>query len=217
MLDKIKKLWALALNPSASPGEAENARRMAQRLMDREGIQWSDLTDHDLAAELGETTARAARPGKKNAAVVPLWINLMAVGVSRFTRTRLELGAGVARFRGLREDTTLAAWLLEHLIDQAYAASRTSPDPQGFRNGYASEIQRRLKAMSAPQEAGGESTALTLYDRLPALMDAQWGPDPASLKKRNVNASQEGRTAGQAAGIPTDRPLARTQIPAQRH
>lgn len=219
MIDKIKKLLALASDPGASPQEAETAARQAAKLMARHEIDEYDLmmssgSDWDLI----EGMAAGCRPGKKNARTVPGWINMISYGVRLWCNTRISLRAdGVVIFKGRRSDVELAQWLHNTLVENCYAASRKSADPGPFRNGYAAAIQSRIKAMikardGDPLEAIVGSTALVVVrDRLEQAMDERWGkPKQAIAVKRQLGS--DGYAAGQSAHIPTSRPIAPSDL-----
>ena len=218
MLEKIKKLLALAQDPSAAPQEAENAARMAAKLMAKHEISQADLDLVQLAREvdLSEGYAKACRPGKKNPKVIPAWINMIAVGVMRFTRARMVMSGPNLIFRGPRQDVELACWLHEYLVTQCYKVSegRSISEANAFRNSFAGAVQKRLKDLAniRSQEEGGltagESTALAVVqDRLKDLMDQKWGPDSTRIKSARHPTSAEGREAGMNAHIPTNRPV----------
>ena len=218
MLEKIKKLLALSQDPSAAPQEAENAARMAAKLMAKYEISQADLDRVQLAREvdLSEGYAKACRPGKKNPKVIPAWINMIAVGVMRFTRVRVVMSGPNLIFRGPRQDVELACWLHEYLVTQCYKASegRSISEANAFRNSFARAVQMRLRDLAniRSQEEGGltagESTALVVVQgRLKDLMDQKWGPDSTRIKSARHPHSAEGREAGMNAHIPTNRPV----------
>ena len=218
LIDKIKKLLALASDPSAAPQEAETAARQAAFLMAKNDLDLADLEAAQLAAQWDMTSqvAQGCRPGKKNAKEVPPWIGIIAWGVKIFTRTRCSNGWGTVTFKGPREDVVLAAWLHEYLLHQAYAASKgLGPgDANRFRNGFASALQGRLKALAkardtADQElaSSGSGTALVkVQDSRHQEMEKFFGPDSRG-KTSGVKKSVDGYLAGQKAAIPTNRPL----------
>ena len=218
MLEKIKKLLALAQDPAASQGERDNAARMAAKLMAKHEISQADLDLLSLATELDltELQAQACRPGKKNPKQCPAWINLIAVGVMRFTRTRMNLSGPVLSFRGPRQDCELAKWLHEYILEQCYKQStgRSTSEATAFRLGFAGAIQRRLKEMAIFRQeeeqalTHTESTALVVSQgKREILMDQRWGPDNSRIRPRHHTVSQEGRDAGMRAHIPTNRPV----------
>ena len=226
MLEKIKKLLALAQDPAASQGERDNAARMAAKLMAKHEISQADLDLVSLATELDltELQAQACRPGKKNPKQCPAWINLIAVGVMRFTRTRLYLSGPVLSFRGPRQDCELAKWLHEYILEQCYKQStgRSIQEATAFRLGFAGAIQKRLKEMAAFRQeeeqalTHTESTALVVSQgKRETLMDQRWGPDNSRIRPRHHTVSQEGQDAGMRAHIPTNRPLSTSSTTAR--
>ena len=219
MKDKIRKLLALAADPNAAPNEAETAARMAARLMAKHDIDMADLEEEALrsAWDMTEVMAQGCRPGKKNAVEVPPWIGIIAWGVKVYTRTRSSSGAGTVKFKGPREDVELAKWLHEYLLHQAYAASKGLPlgEANRFRNGFATALQGRLKRMARERDefdrqdnTGAAGTALVkVQDARAREMDRLYGTE-ARGKSTGVKSNLDGRAAGMAAAIPTNRPIA---------
>lgn len=211
IIEKVKKLLALASDPSAAPNEAATASRQAASLMAKYNLDLASLNQAELEAEWDISTAmmEGIRPGKKNAREVPTWIGIMAYGVKLYTRTRCSQSGCYIIFRGPRQDTELATWMLKALIDLAYSQSRQSADPTGFRNGFARAIQHRLKDMARDREeadAEAGSTALVVVDKLKAKMNELFGEEGDPSKTR-TRSSSEGYSAGQRAHIPTARPV----------
>lgn len=211
IIEKVKKLLALASDPSAAPNEAETAGRQAASLMAKYNLDLATLTDQELEAEwdMTELSMPGCRPGKRDPKEVPAWIGIMAFGIKLYTRTRCTRRGGYVIYRGPRQDCELAQWMLKALIDLAYRQSKASSDPTGFRNGFAAAIQRRLKDMTADrdradQEAG--STALVVVDKRQAKMDELYGSEGAG-RKSYTRSSNEGYAAGKQAHIPTARPI----------
>jgi hypothetical protein len=222
--NKIRKLLALAADPSAQGQEAETAARQAAKLMakhelDEYDCQGSKEAVHDFDLTAGE--AMGSRPGKKNAKEVPLWILLIAVGISRFTNTRLQVGGGTLRFAGRRSDIELACWLHDTMVTRCYKEGQKATAGQGmteaseWRNGYAGRIQHRLLAMALQRQEDekeevspttGTSLILVRQD-LDQAMVKQFGPPPQT-KKANCAMSSRGYAAGAEAHIPTNRPIA---------
>lgn len=211
ILDKVKKLLALAQDPGAAPNEAETAGRQAAALLAKYNLDLGDLTDRELEAEWDITEAEmpGARPGKQNPKEVPAWIGIMAYGVKVYTRTRVSKRGGYVIYRGARQDVELAHWMLKALIDLAYKQSKASSEPGPFRNGFATAVQHRLKALardrdSTEREAG--STALVVADKLQAKLDELYGSEGRS-RKAHTRSSAEGYSAGQSVALPTTRPV----------
>lgn len=209
IIEKVKKLLALAQDPGAAPNEAETASRQAASLMAKYNIDLAALSQAELEAEwdITELSMPGCRPGKKNPREVPTWIGVMAFGVKVYTRTRVIARGGYVLYRGPRQDCELAQWMLKALIDLAYKQSKASSDPHAFRNGFASAVQARFKAMAADRDQAEQgSTALVVVDKLRAKLDELYGAERTS--KARSRSSDEGYAAGSAAHIPTARPMA---------
>lgn len=209
IIEKVKKLLALASDPSAAPNEAETASRQAASLMAKYNLDLASLSQAELEAEwdITELSMPGGRPGKKDPKEVPTWIGIMAYGVKVYTRTRVIARGGYVLYRGPRQDCELAQWMLKALIDLAYKQSKASSDPHAFRNGFASAVQARFKAMAADRDQAEEgSTALVVVDKLRAKLDELYGAERTS--KSRSRSSDEGYAAGSAAHLPTARPMA---------
>lgn len=209
IIEKVKKLLALAQDPGAAPNEAETASRQAASLMAKYNIDLAALSQAELEAEwdITELSMPGCRPGKKDPREVPTWIGVMAFGVKVYTRTRVIARGGYVLYRGPRQDCELAQWMLKALIDLAYKQSKASSDPHAFRNGFASAVQARFKAMAADRDQAEQgSTALVVVDKLRAKLDELYGAERTS--KARSRSSDEGYAAGSAAHIPTARPMA---------
>lgn len=216
--DKIRKLLALAADPSAAPNEAETAARQAAKLMAKHDISLADLDEAELKAQWDMTSvyAQGCRPGKKNAKEVPGWIGIIAWGVKLYTRTRCFTQYGQVKFSGPREDVELAKWLHELLLHACYKASNGLPlgEANAFRNGFAGVVQARLKAMADARDASDAEdqvgTALVvIHTKRAEAMDEAFGRDSTG-RKTQYKITNAGREAGAKVNIPTDRPLART-------
>lgn len=221
MQAKIRKLLALAADPSAAPNEAETAGRQAAKLMALHEVSLADLTEAELKAQwdLTSLAAQGCRPGKSDAKAVPPWIGVIAWGVKTYTRTRCTAGRGLVYFKGPRDDAELAKWLHELLLDGCYRGSKGlgQGEANAYRNGYAAAIQARLKKMADDRDQSddedmasstGHSLVVVQEARQKAMVEA-YGEEPGGRKSK-TRSSNEGYAAGQAAHIPTARPLAST-------
>ena len=218
MKDKIRKLLALASDPNASDGERDNASRMAARLMAKHDIDLADLEEEALKAQFDLIRGEAVgcRPGKRNAKEVPPWIGIIAWGIKCYTRTRVSSRGGVVYFRGPREDVELAQWLQGILVEGAYKSSKGQPNPNAYRNGYASAIQGRLKKMVREREQVESSepnqfALVRVQDARQKAMDEAYGPESRG-KSSGVKSSADGYNAGLSAAIPSGRPVSQSYL-----
>lgn len=215
MTDKIRKLLALASDPSAALNEAETAGRQAAKLMAAHDISLADLTEAELKAQWDLTTiyAQGCRPGKKNAKEVPGWIGMIAWGVKIYTRTRCSGVAGQVLFSGPRDDCELAKWLHELLLAGCYKGSNGLPasEANAYRNGYANALQARLKKLAEQRDASDDEDAsgtalVKVQDARDKAMVEAFGDDSKGRRGKHTQ-SYAGYEAGSKAHIPTGRPV----------
>ena len=209
MIEKIRKLLALAMDPAASPNEAETAARQAAALMRKHDLTLTEVEARSIDWDLTEQSMTGARPGKKDAQMVPPWIGFLAVGVDEFTKTIVFKRDPQVVFQGPREDVVMAQWMLSTLIEMCYRAS----SPNAFRNSYALAIQHRLKALTEAVDRESTGTSLIVQSSRDQAMLARFGrigPKPGKAKR--FASSVEGSIAGSSASIPTNRPVQRTAL-----
>lgn len=205
MLDKIRKLLALAADPSCQGAEAETAARQAAKLMAKHDITLDALTEAQLKEQWDLTTmdAVSCRPGKRDARAVPGWIGFIAWGVKIYTRTRLSTVGATLRFKGPRADVEFACWLHKHLLDQCYTQSKGlgQGEANAFRNGFAATVQSSLKKMAGAMAEEHAANALVRVDASRQVaMDEAFGEENPG-RKAQVRQSQLGREAGERAHI----------------
>lgn len=211
MLDKIRKLLALAADPSCQGAEAETAARQAAKLMAKHDITLDALTEAELKEQwdLISMEAVSCRPGKKDPKAVPQWIGIIAWGVKTYTRTRVSTMGATLRFKGPRADVEFACWLHKHLLDQCYSQSKGlgHGEANAFRNGFAATVQSRLRKMAGAMAEEHAANALVRVDASrQAVMDEAFGQE-GNGKSSMVKQSHLGRVAGERAHIGSHRPL----------
>ena len=224
IIDKLKKLLALAADPGAAPNEAETARRQAESLMAKYRIEEAEvmLTAGSSKLSFNLTTIRVSTtPHYPNHTPksAPDWAQFIIVGVGVFTEVRVAVTTSHlhgARFKlmGTVEDVAMAEWLFVTLVQQAYKASRTAvaglgaAEAKAWRRGYAMAIQARLKALAqGAQKQAATSTALVVVDtaKKKALDEAFGAQDYG--KSKAFDYSLQGYNAGQQARLNTSRPV----------
>jgi hypothetical protein len=221
-LSKIQKLLALAADPGSADGEAENATRMATKLMVKYGIDEAMLN-----WELGRDSVRVGRANARHMCNVastgkPMhFCGFVAIGVAEFTGTvvemlnRISIHSGtsdsVFRFSGEITDVKLAVWLCETLLAQAqreWRRSETESSKVAWLNGWGVAVQARLYKMAEfkSQEEGAmklsDNNALVVLDQKCALIKEKFG-EQAKLKS-NAKSSSDGWVAGMNTSIPTN-------------
>lgn len=170
LLERIRKLYAMAQQTEASPHEAEIALRRCQSLMTRFGITEADLETHDFTVE---SAWRAKR--------VPMHVQDLAMGVAQLHDVLFVLGYDACpEFRGYEIDVRVARLTLDYLVDaveRALGARRRAGDfPPGrtasydYRQAFAAEVCKRVEGIveereHAERSASPAGTALTVRKR----------------------------------------------------
>ncbi len=160
LLERIRKLFAMAQETEASPHEAEIALRRCQSLMSRYGITESDLHTSQFSSE-------AFRAGIR----VPMHIKWLATAVEELHSVLFVTGGGESpEFRGFDIDVKVAKMTMDYLenaTERSLATRRRSGTfPAGrsaaydYRVSFAMEVNRRVHALVAERKAA-EAAATT--------------------------------------------------------
>lgn len=224
IIDKLKKLLALAADPAAAPNESATARRQAEALMARHRIDEAEvlLANGSVAPCFTLTTSYFSTtphyPGH-TPKTAPDWAQYIIVGVGVLCEVRVSVTTHRvlgARFKvaGTVEDVAMAGWLYDTLCRQTYQASRRAvvgkgaEEARAFRRGYALAVQKRLQELAkGSKQQAAASTALVVVDTAKqAALDEAFGAQEYG-RAREVVYSQLGYAAGQQAVLPTNRPV----------
>lgn len=232
MLEKVRKLLAMARDGRGNEQEAETAMRQANKLMAEFGIAEAEA---DLAAmDQGEMVfgecqstpeGRAPENGKVHRQI-PLWVSTLSIGVARFCDAVVIRRGGVYGeilvFRGEREDVLFARWILGVLIESINREQRASGwtsrgESNSFKLSAAATLSRRLKNLASDREAiyksaqeTSGSRALVVVDRKRAEVAERFGEQKFRNTNRgraSVGASMAGQDAGRRINIPSGRPI----------
>ena len=210
VLSRLKKLLAMGNDPRTNENEAEAALRMAENLMRAHGLESADLADavtieYDMTSEIMEL---------EHGAKVPLWINLLSIGVEAFTDTAVRIVRVKARyadiqvhrllFSGVREDVEIATWLMRYLmdaIDRERKKDNVGNNVDSYRKGAATALQRRMLALREERNAVFKTTgtALVVVDAKLAAVSEKFGKgESKQIEIRgNYEANKKGRAAGE--------------------
>lgn len=168
LLERVRKLFAMAQESEASPHEAEIALRRCQSLMNKYGITEADL----------ETSAFAT-VGFGRRSTIPTHLRVLAAAVAKMHDCLFVTGnQGHTEFRGYEVDAHVARLTLDYLLDaveRALRARKRNGDfPPGrsaaydYRLGFASEVQQRVATLVSERRrqqqaaSGGSGTDLAL-------------------------------------------------------
>ena len=215
VVEKIKKLLALAADAGASRGESETAARQAGVLMAKYEIDEANLVAGPVL-KCGFAYARHMNLGVVKA---PMYAQFIAVGVSDFigcvtiivNRIEGTKQSQLFKIGGTVSDVKFAVWLTETLCAQAlreWAAYKGEATKVAWLNGWGSAVQTRLRDMAEAKQAGVEevkasdSTSLMVLDKKVALVREKFG-EVEYKKNENVKLNLDGWTAGQKTVIPT--------------
>lgn len=232
MLEKVRKLLAMARDGRGNENEADTAMRQANKIMAEYGI---DEAEADMTAiDAGEMVFGQAQCGPDGRAPekgkvyrsMPGYAGVLAVGVARFTdtivtRTQNKHGDMLV-FKGERDDCLLARWLLGVLVHSILAEQQASGwtargDANSFRMAAASALQKRLQTLAHERRAMYEkakqesnSRALIVVDRKGLEIASRFGVQKTRTARssyRSSGAAIAGQSAGQRINIPAGRPI----------
>ena len=220
LLERIRKLYAMAQQTEASPHEAEIALRRCQSLMARFGITEADLETSDF-------TVRTAWGAKR----VPMHVQNLAMSVGLLHDVLFVLNHDATpEFRGYEIDVHVATLTLDYLVDAVeralQARRRAGGFPPGrsasydYRRGFAREVHERIEAIVAEREreersASPTGTALTVRKR--EIVERECGrdlgtsysrtrgtlhPDAAAAGREDGARVSLDRQVGAAAAVP---------------
>jgi hypothetical protein len=231
MLEKVRKLLAMAKDGRGNANEEDTAMRQANKIMAQWGIAEAeaDLSMLDAGEmSFGEALAgmdgRAPRPGVVHKSYQK-WVGILSLGVAKFTdsiavRRETENGQMLV-FRGEKNDVLLARWLLAVLVieieRELSGSGWRGKDPNAFRIAAAGTLQVRLIGMAAERvkmyreaQRKSNSRALVVVDRKAMVIAEIFGKQKTSRNGRfygSAGAYVAGSSAGQRINIPGNRPL----------
>ena len=196
VIEKIKKLFALANCEGASENEAETAMRMANKLLDKHSLSNLDLTDNEKPVMRFTTGTNT------------IWIKSIYNGVSRLYDckyfTSREDGVMTHVLVGTVANLTTARIVIDQLLDQVKKETRGMN--AAFRNSAGSALYWKCdKILQARKEDKGEiipGTGLVPLDLVKkaevanADYIAEHVGELGKPKKRRTEFSAEGKAYG---------------------
>lgn len=237
MLEKVRKLLAMARDGRGNATESETAMRQANKMMAEFGIEEAEFDLQQLDSDamvFGEATCgsdgRAPMQGKVYRSM-PSWSGMLAVGVGRFTdtvvsRRRTEHGELLV-FRGEREDVLLARWMLGVLgeaieIERRASGWKGKGEATSFRVSAVSTLCSRLRTLNAERRAMYEdakrtsgSRALMVVDRKAVEVAKRFGVQKTRTSRggySSTGAAMAGAAAGSRINIPSGRPVGHSRV-----
>jgi len=223
VLNRIRKLLAVAEHPNTSATEAETYLAQAMALMAKYGVERALLADDGRAADtvdVSEIELRGPYIVEKG-----VLLNVIATAMRCRVVTSRRYGAAegryhrLARVLGFGADRERVTMLFASLVVQMFAALARTPVPPGvatvtfrkaFCHGYTVRIRERLAAAErrAAQEAdaapAGCSAELVLRDR-ERQVEAEFARRfPTARRGRSYRRSLSGVADGAAAADQAD-------------
>lgn len=190
IIDRIKKMFALANDDGAAAGEAENAMRMANKLMERHALSAIDLHTNEAMRIKFEPYFRNSWSKQVYNSVAKVY---SCEFFSHGTKHNILVGA--------KSDTITASIVINALIGNIEKAGRG--EGVKFKNGAALEIVRQCREILKARENNTEKvagTGLVLCDVFDAklkkaeeFMNAEFD---ISTQPVRMDSNEKGRAYG---------------------
>lgn len=165
LLERIRKLYAMAQEADSSPHEAEIALRRCRSLMQRFGVSESDL-------ETPEFSSSKVGKGYRS---TPAYVSVLGASVG-LLHDCLCVDSGHIEFRGFSVDADVAPLTYDYLFDAMErslkvrkAAGDVAPGRSAsfdYRVGYAISVMRRCKAIDQERRAGASEPTDSTRDSI---------------------------------------------------
>lgn len=207
LLDRVRKLLALAADTS-SPEEAAIAARRAARLMEQHHLSQAEVMRREgIGERIGKSSA------DQTYRRLPRWYEMLAAPVARLfdcgVRFFSNRRQGRMEFIGVDDDAQVASWTLDYLavqikqLAQIYRARHPDADRRcvnDFRMGAAWSIKSMLEEELALKEAraSANTSGTALMVRKRELIAERYGIKytPLYYNQRASDAYHAGCDAG---------------------
>lgn len=176
ILDKVKKLLALANDAGASEGERDNALRMAHGLLAKHNLDMNDLQQHLQIED---------REDYVNETFGMLWCRQVSNSIAKLFFCKYYFGKKVNgtkmqhHFVGKTSNAGTAALMAEYVISSILKECRThfkhnlAPESRSFSRGATARINDRVNEMiKEARPEGATSTSLVVVELYKTEADA---------------------------------------------
>lgn len=184
VLDKIRKLMAMAEREAGNEAEAATAAKMAEALLRKHNLSHSDISLEEAISDIKQVTVKQ---WKWTAGKSPVWVNILSVSLSNLYDTHVMFTKSVTgnddhvakrqsnlTFVGSELDATITAEMFTYLYktinrltdefwsgcEQQHMKPRTVKN--SFRLGAATCIAARIKKMLEEKKAAYVSSGTGL-------------------------------------------------------
>lgn len=198
ILNRIKKMMALAGDAAATEGERDNALRMSYKLLAKHNLTMLDVDGHGhIPQELRESA-------KANFVVYP-WARNIANQVSKLFFCNyyfIPSGSGkqaTHHFVGKTSNAETAAYLAEFVVRSVLREatslyrSAIAPEARSFAVGVCSKLRERIAAMQKnveSQEKTGTALVLLNFRESETRANELWLSQQGVVLKTGVNRSK---------------------------
>ncbi|MDD5323648.1 MAG: DUF2786 domain-containing protein [Methylococcales bacterium] len=217
ILEKVKKLLALANDAGASEGERDNALRMAHGLLAKHNLDMADLQKH---------LQQEGREDYCNETFGMVWCRRVSAAVAKLFFCKYYYGRKINgtkikhHFVGKASNAATAALMAEYIISSILSECRKrwkhnlAPESRSFALGAARVINERVDVMIAEAKPeGSASTSLIVQNLYKTEAEANEefikaaGTSLTSTKVRQTSfigsAYAAGKAHGQTIGLNT--------------
>lgn len=212
IVERIKKMLALAEDTAASPNEAATAAKMAENLMRKYNLEHADVIQDELAKGGAIVREFAIDDFDHTASRYPVWMNILAVAVANLFECHADMAHTYKfsgskpcvniRFIGYKTDVEVARWTFSYLINQIsrlcdkwwetfqkseeyrpWFTAKTSK--KSYREGAGQELIDKINAMvaSREQEMKQSVTGTALVVSKKKAIEAEFGDFKYTEKK----------------------------------
>ncbi len=154
LIEKIKKMFAMANHANSNPGEAENAMRMANKLMEKHNLSAMDLHNKE------DITIKFEDGSRNN------WVRHLYNAVAKVYSCGFFIqGSDQCLIVGTESDTVTASIVAHGLIDSINRAGKGNGI--AFKNGASLELVRQCNEIIRARQKSTEvheGTGLVLAD-----------------------------------------------------
>lgn len=228
IIEKIKKLLALAKDKGATTNEAATAARQAETMMRRYNLEMGDVITQELKNQDSLTWGFVrSNMFKNNGAFIKKvqdWPQWIAVACSELYDCHVSLRlvpqeGHVIAFFGYEVDVSVCCWVYEYLLDCVRRASLQLTDAEAlaarvtlrtyrtdFRRGMASELTAMLReaAKRKKQEDQQSSSCTALVIAKRQAVEQKYGAfeyGSRAAKYHSAEAMVRGQIAGRKTNI----------------
>jgi len=210
ILEKVKKMLAIANDSAASEGERENALRMAHGMLAKHNLDMTDLNAH---------CQMEGREDYVNATYGMTWCRNISAGIAQLFFCKYYYGRKINgtkiehHFVGKASNAATAALMSDYVIASVLKECRKNwghnlaPESRSFSMGVAAKIRERIAEMiKEAKPEGSDSTSLVVVELYKTEQDANEafikasGTELVSKASRSTHINMKAYAAGKEYG-----------------